>query len=48
MTMLPLGSGFRVELLVKTTFESFSKITIEQLCYPRMKNLKIPKYLVVR
>jgi hypothetical protein len=47
MTMLPLGRGFRVELLVKIAFESFPKFTVEQLCYPRMKNLKILKYLDV-
>ncbi len=43
--MLLLGKGFRVELFVRTSFESFPKVIIEQLCYPKMKNVKIPRYL---
>lgn len=46
MTMLPLGKGFKVTLCVKTAFESLPKVTIEQLCYPKMKNVKIPRYIV--
>ncbi len=48
MTMFPLGRGFRVELFITTAFESFPKVTIEQLCYPKMKNVKIPRYLTSR
>jgi hypothetical protein len=46
MTMFPLRKGFRVTLCVRTAFESFPKVTIEQLCYPKMKNVKIPIYIV--
>jgi hypothetical protein len=43
MIMLPLGRGLKVELCLRTTFENFLKVTIEQLCYLRMKNFKIPR-----